>query len=726
MRAVNRLLEFLALRPDLGRALRVGTAFLIPLLIGHALGMKGDAVFLAMSAQTIALPDLRGAYGMRLLILATMTLVVASSAVLGVCAGGSMIAATLAMGLLAIIGGVWRHLSADYGPSLSVASALLFLLGLSQPGSLADGLHLASLILLGGTGAALLHIAGWPLRPQHPLRYAVAETWVAVSDVIASIRPVLDNAAASPGPSLAENERTLRAALDRTFVILGAAKGRQSNSLLKHLEVMRVEVVHLAMRVLALHGALEPLQDQPHFARHLPTVDSVLKALGDAARSVAITLITHQPVNFGSADVRLRRCSHLIQVLEEQLGEAPAHSQLRAALVHLTEELTRLRKALGETVEQGHVRSSFAGRLPELGKRPMTALAAWINPSPHIDPVLIRYCLRMAVLTMLSVAVYKGFHVPRGYWIAFTVVVILQPDYGSTRQRAGERIIGTLAGAMLGSALLWVQMPLLLLDVCAAAMAFAFAYFLKRRYDAAVFFVTLMLVLVTETLSVVYLDFPITRVLCTLAGGALALTSALFFWPVWEGEKFPTLLATAIRANGAYLQSIMDFLRGTAPKDLDLLMVKRHSENANRFAAASLQRLLAEPSLSEESAARASALVTYNERLARALTAMAVHLPENPSGNESCLFKAMEQVIASLEILAVAVGQEPAKTMSALLMPSIDQDSIHNEVHVTHLWTQLAKAVTEMRAMALALHLDEPPQEQRQIRRRVGTADSMG
>ena len=78
--------------------------------------------------------------------------------------------------------------------------------------------------------------------------------------------------------------------------------------------------------------------------------------------------------------------------------------------------------------------------------------------------MLVRYALRMAVLTMMAVALYKGFQIPSGYWIAFSIVVVLQPDYGSTRQKAVERIGGTFAGILLGSALLWVKMPILLLD----------------------------------------------------------------------------------------------------------------------------------------------------------------------------------------------------------------------------------------------------------------------
>src|SRR5580693_1034446 len=122
------MFENAALRPDLGRAFRSTVAFAVPLLLGHALPHPSDAIFIAITAQSITLADLRGAYAMRLVILAAMTVIVAGSACLGVVAGGHILSATLAMGGLALLGGGWRHLSADYGPSLSVTSALLFLL----------------------------------------------------------------------------------------------------------------------------------------------------------------------------------------------------------------------------------------------------------------------------------------------------------------------------------------------------------------------------------------------------------------------------------------------------------------------------------------------------------------------------------------------------------------------------------------------------------------------
>jgi uncharacterized membrane protein YccC len=713
---VNSFIEHIALRVETGRALRSSTAFLVPLVVCHGLGRPDDGMFIAIAAQTIALPDLRGSYGMRLMILATMTIVVAASALLGIWAGGNIVSATLAMGFLALLGAGWRHLSADYGPPLSVASALLFLLGLSQPGSWAAGWHLAGLIVLGGAGAALLHIVFWPFRPQHPLRYAVAESWVAASDLAASIRAGLTGGHRATQEAITEGERELRATLDRTFVILGAAESRQTSAFIAHLEEMRREVVHFAMRLTAFHSSLEPLLGHSDFARHVPTLDSVFKALSDAARSVAITLISHRQENFTVTEVRLRRCEHLMLVLDEQLATAPADlstAQTQATLAQVTQVLPRLRKALAETIDHGGARAIFPAKLPDLSGRSIHALAAWINPSPELDPVLVRYALRMAVLTMLAVALYKGFAIPRGYWIAFTIVVVLQPDYGSTRQRAAERIGGTLAGSLLGSALLWIKMPLLLLDGCAALMAFCFAWFLKRSYGVAVLFVTLMLVLVTETTGPVHLDFTLSRLLLNVVGGAVALISAVIFWPSWEGEKFTVLLAAAVRSNRDYLKAIASSLSATETEPVDLLMIKRRAENADRFASASLQRMLAEPGGRPDSTERAAALTTYNQRITRACTAIVVHWQDNPAMRDAGISASAGEIGDVLETLAQAIERDAAGAIEAELAPQLEalERSLAAAPATTSslssaalIGMQLAKSVAEIRAMALVLN----------------------
>ena len=719
----NRFIEHVELRVDATRALRATIAFAVPLIVYHQLNQPAEALFVSMAALNLSLPDLRGAYRVRLGILMTMTAVAGGSAWLGVVTAGSLVGAIAAMGVVALFGSVWRHLSAEYGASVAVSSALLFLLGLSQPGGWAAGCHLAALAVLGGAFAIFLHACFWLFRPQHALRYAVAETWVAAADMVAAMRMSAAPDSRSRAESVARLERELRAALDRTFVILDAGKNRKQARLLAHLEKMRLEVVHFSMRVIAFNASLESVLERPEFARCLPVMDSVLKALSDAVRSVAITLIMHRGENFAASNVRLQRCQHLIKALDEQLAAVPAGgvwaAQVRATLDQVGRVLPRIQTALHETAEQAVARHFFSTGLPDISAYSIRALGAWIRPTAQPDPVLIRHAARMAVFTMFAVALYKGFGIPRGYWIAFTIMVVLQPDYGSTRQRAGARTGGTLAGIVLASALLWLKLPPLFNDAVATVTAFFFAYFLRRRYWLAIFFITINLVLVMESVLPPHSDFMLMRVAATLLGGGLALVAARIFWPVWEGENFPKLLVAAIRANRAFLLAMSASFGRPPPDAASPLMAKRRAENANRYVAASVERLLGEPAGRRENPERAAALGTYNQRVTRALTVLAVQLPAigQPSAPEvsALVWKigdALEKLARVIEAgCAEADVDEVADELEKLegeyaraeISPTNDPRRLASPGNLA--WVQLAKTIAEIRAMTLALKM---------------------
>jgi len=121
-------------------------------------------------------------------LLLAMTAVLTGSAGLGSLASDSVFTAVLAMGFIA----VWRrsvgwHLSSDYGMSLAISSTLIFLLSLSAPERVAGlGPHVIA-ALIGGLWGLLLQVVNWPFRPQHPLRRAVADSWLAVADLFEAI-----------------------------------------------------------------------------------------------------------------------------------------------------------------------------------------------------------------------------------------------------------------------------------------------------------------------------------------------------------------------------------------------------------------------------------------------------------------------------------------------------------------------------------------------------------
>lgn len=701
-----RFEEQATLQPDLARALRATIAFIGPLVVSIALGKPHAAAFAAPAGLTLALTDLRGPYRERFAIAITMSLAMIGATVLGVLVEPSLALAVAAMGAVALLGGVWRHLSADYGPGLTSATALLFLIGSGQPGGWAAVEPLLGPMALGCGLAVLLQMAAWFTRPQHPLRAVVADVWVATADLLLVLRPE----AATPTPeAIATKERTLRTALDRAIATLMAAGNRRHSALLAHLTAMRQAASRLSAWAEAFHTAQEPLRSQPGQPHHFPTIDSLLNALATMARAVAVALISHRPRHFAAVAVRVQRCLHLARVLDDKIAHLPApvdplFEQLRILLQQLADALPALRDELEATTDHA-ARARSPLRVPQLNALSPRSLTAWVDTAPRTDPVLVRHAIRMALLTMAAVAVYKYFQIERGYWIALTILVVLQPDYGATRKRAGQRIVGTLAGATVASGLLWISMPPLLLLTLATVMAFGFAYLVRQNYRWAVFFVTVMLVLITETATTVTIQLPLMRLGSTVAGGAVALLAALFLWPSWERERFPALLATALRANGAYLRAVAEHLVAGRPLVGEAIVAKRAAETANAEAGASLEKMLAEPTARHANIAQAGALTAYAQRLTRAVTLLAVQLRQGEPEPPQPLLAVVTAATTALDTLATAVAQEqPLATAPALLEPAgvlggAPVASTRAEV----LAVPLAKALTEIRAMVLAL-----------------------
>src|SRR3954447_20327252 len=105
------LAERESLRPDLGRAVRATIAFVVPLVLALRGWLPVEVAFAAIAAQNINFVDVRGAYPLRLAVLVAMSLVLVGATWLGTISGGSTLAAVAATVGIALLAGLWRHLS---------------------------------------------------------------------------------------------------------------------------------------------------------------------------------------------------------------------------------------------------------------------------------------------------------------------------------------------------------------------------------------------------------------------------------------------------------------------------------------------------------------------------------------------------------------------------------------------------------------------------------------
>jgi uncharacterized membrane protein YccC len=705
--------EHESLQPNLRRATRIVIAFMGPTLLASMGLLRLNVAFMAIAAFSVALVDVRGSYPLRFGLLVMMSIILAGAAGLGTLAARPLAAAIGAIGFVAVCGGAFRHLSRDYGASIAASSFLLALLGLSGDGSAALASHQMQATLAGGLWGVIVQVIAWPFRPQHPLRLSVSDTWLAIADLFSAMSPDAPGDRDVRASRVRASEATVRAALDSTYAALAA--GPQSGRLRARLEGLNLAGARLVTRVVALRTALDGLPVDAGPADWEPMVQPAFRTLTNTARSVALAVVSRQPSHLATVDVRLRRLSNLINVLQTRaptMSRDPATAaQIRELLRQTGRLLPAVHEGIAATIDRAGERGAFSLELFDLETWTLRPLAVSLNFNRRIDPALMRFTGRLAVLTMLGTAIYKLADLPHGYWLPFTMVVVLQPDYGSTRRRAGERMLGTLGGSIAASGLLWFHLPRAALMAAAAATIFTFGYWLRRNYAVAVVFITLFVVLLTEAGGPITVTLTIERLGSTLVGGVLALLAALFFWPVWERDRLPPVLARALLANRDYLRVLAVRLADGGGYDAAAVLAKRQAETANAAVFSSLERMIGDPRNRQDGLETAAALAYGNHRITRAFTILALHLTPEPAP-AAAEFEPFLRVAGDiLEALAQEVqtgGRDPAAVDSLLatlgrLMPAASPETGGRPQRDRWVFVQLARTATELGAMVLAL-----------------------
>ena len=185
----------------------------------------------------------------------------------------------------------------------------------------------------------------------------------------------------------------------------------------------------------------------------------------------------------------------------------------------------------------------------------------------------------------------------------------------------------------------------------------------------------------------------------------------MFFWPVWERDRFPPILAAALRANRDYLHLLVARLTEGGSYDNPAIAAKRVAETANSTVFSSLQRMSGDPKNQQEGLEQAATLANGNQRLTRALTVLALHLTAGAPVRRPEVAQFAQMADATLEALARKVESGTADELDSLLAtlerfsPREPQGGAPHEHWV---FAQFTRAATELSAMVLAVSAATP------------------
>jgi uncharacterized membrane protein YccC len=139
-----------------------------------------------------------------------------------------------------------------------------------------------------------------------------------------------------------------------------------------------------------------------------------------------------------------------------------------------------------------------------------------------------------------------------------TIAIVLKPDFTATFTRGVLRLIGTVVGLLMATALFHVLPPGLAPQVALIAVwMFVMRCFGGANYGILVTAVTALVVLLIAMTGVSPKGVMAARALNSAAGGAIALM-AYWLWPTWERTQVGEAMAQMLDAYRDYFRVIKE------------------------------------------------------------------------------------------------------------------------------------------------------------------------
>lgn len=619
------------MEPSLSWGLRMALASVVPVVWGIETGHPAIGEWVALSAECICWVALKGSYAQRLRILAMGIALSLLFSFLGSITGHSFVWSVACMLAVAFLASLFRNLG-DRGSGLALSVYIMFLVANAYPVS-GDALEARMLYtLLGGFWNAILAVASMLFVPeQQPYRRSISAIWRATASLSARIAKGWDGKAVrSSAREIYESEKGVRAALDASFIVHERAahqlRARQEEGARFHLAHTRKSAALVAASLVAIAEELEHLRlgsvEEPLRLR----LHSLVSSLGHAATRMAALLLTRRSEDELLMRDALQGIRKQLAVLADYGAAHPAHERNVQRVMQLGGRCMRMMMRsidlLSATSEQRVFRAyPVTKTIYVLHPR---HLLSGIRNFFSIDSHTARYATRTALAAALATGIYKWWHIDHGYWLSFTVIIVLQPYFIATLRKGVDRLIGTIGGGIVGGLLIHLPAGLHIKEVMLFCSAVAMIYFFRMQYRISAFFITLNLVVLFSVSQELDNMLILIRAGATLGGAIIAVAAGFLLLPNWDRKFLPGLLVQALQRNWAYFQ--LSFSDAESPQRITWTRAKRQAELSNSNAYDSFTRALQEPGGLRRAFSGYYEFITHNVRITRELNN--IHLEE--------------------------------------------------------------------------------------------------
>ncbi|GHH53343.1 YccS family putative transporter [[Pseudomonas] boreopolis] len=583
----------------------------------------------------------------------------------------SLALSTFALTLLGALGERYASLA-----QATVALSIYAMLGMDQHGSRSPeaAWHGVGLLLLGASWYGLLSILWTVLFANRPVRERLAQLFFELGRFIELkadlFEPVRQSDLHARRLALAEQNARVVAALNAAKNAIISRFGRSGRPGVQSGVYFRLYYMaqEFHERASSSHYPYEALTEAFFHSDVLYRCQRLLGLQGKACARLGEAIRLRRPFEYGERTAQATADLRASLDFLHARGDGRL-ARLLGSLELLVTNLQTIERRLSEATRTDTTGETVDTRLRDSSPHTLREMATRIGRQLTPTSVLFRHGLRMAIALAVGYGLMKLIHADNGYWILLTTAFVCRPNYGATRLRLVQRIVGTLVGLVATWAVMQLfpgtELQLLL------ALAGALVFFIARtdRYMLATAAITVMALLCFNLIGDGFvLIWP--RLVDTLIGCAIAAAASFLILPDWQGRRLNVVMSTVLAACARYLAQVLEQYRSGMRDDLPYRIARRDMHNADAALSAALSNMLREPGRYRRNLDAGFRFLALSSTLLGYLSALGAHraeLAEDATGGTVAeagsylqrMFGNIAQALSQRQELPV--GNEPAE-----------------------------------------------------------------
>ena len=486
----------------------------------------------------------------------------------------------------------------------AIASATLILsvytmIGVDQRGgAVSDFWHEPLLLVAGAAWYGALSVLWQALFSNQPVQQSLARLFRELGRYLklksSLFEPIRQLDVEARRLELAQQNGRVVAALNaaKEIILHRVGNGRPGSKVSRYLKLyFLAQDIH--ERASSSHYPYNALAEAFFHSDVLFRCQRLLRQQGKACQTLAESIQLRQPFIYD--DSFAEALGDLNASLEHlRIQSNPAWRGLLRSLRALAANLSTLDRLLGDASNPDRLAEATDSNL--LDRAPRNLKEMWTRLRTQMTPtsLLFRHALRLSLALTVGYGMLHAIHASQGYWIILTTLFVCQPNYGATRRKLGQRIIGTAIGLTVAWALFDLFPSPLVQSMFAIAAGLVFFINRTTRYTLATAAITLMVLFCFNQVGDGYGLF-LPRLFDTLLGSLIAGLAVFLFLPDWQGRRLNKVLANTLTCNSIYLRQIMQQYAAGKSDDLAYRLARRNAHNADAALSTTLANMLMEP-----------------------------------------------------------------------------------------------------------------------------------